>query len=505
MVLYHAISIYQMLCAVIHSTGVKEHKTLFLPSWITNTMKNVDRLKLFFDEVHTYDANFYFAHSRFATDKYVTATFGPLKQYKEIFVWGATYTLGICLAEKNIRFTYCEEAPGLLSTPERLEGIERKLGREKTVPLVKRLGLYDGTVRSASAVMCNLKVQKGPVSTNKEVIDFDPVEMLSHMDSEVRAEIVSTFSSASNIPIPDNAVCILTQHFANLRLLTFDEQVLIYQLLVDYFFPDDRIVFKPHPSDILYYGRLFPEADVIRETFPTELLPYIFDKKPKTVATISSTATLSLRGQFRQIFELDENFEKDFTSIHRYYAAVKLCRELGKPCMAFHADTALAEHLCERENVPYLRMDQAKNAGDMLVIVDDVGSTTEEGRSEAAAMLEGLESNACAVLINTKQTYCWYDYYKKELWEHMVPVVLEKRCADGRNQADEVIYVYSKNNDLLEEVRAVEIRKDLKNTGLSIEKKPLTPEQERIAILEGLLAATENRLLHYIGQEKSSE
>jgi len=40
--------------------------------------------------------------------------------------------------------------------------------------------------------------------------------------------------------------------------------------------------------------------------------------------------------------------------------------------------------------------------------------------------------------------------------------------------------------------------KNLVNTGLDMSIEPLTPEQQRIKILEGILEATEKRLLYYI-------
>ena len=84
-------------------------------------------------------------------------------------------------------------------------------------------------------------------------------------------------------------VLLLTQQFANLGQLTFSEQILIYQTLFDYFLENRKVLIKPHPDDILYYHRLFPEAEILREVFPAELLPMAFDRLPESICTISST------------------------------------------------------------------------------------------------------------------------------------------------------------------------------------------------------------------------
>ena len=55
---------------------------------------------------------------------------------------------------------------------------------------------------------------------------------------------------------------------------------------------------KVHPDDTLDYRALFPQAQVIREIFPSELLPYVFRKKPARLYTLDSTGCENLREHF---------------------------------------------------------------------------------------------------------------------------------------------------------------------------------------------------------------
>ena len=55
---------------------------------------------------------------------------------------------------------------------------------------------------------------------------------------------------------------------------------------------------KPHPDDTLDYGEIFPDAEIIRKTFPSELLPYVFRKKPEVVYTFDSTGCENLQESF---------------------------------------------------------------------------------------------------------------------------------------------------------------------------------------------------------------
>lgn len=47
--------------------------------------------------------------------------------------------------------------------------------------------------------------------------------------------------------------------------------------------------------------------------------------------------------------------------------------------------------------------------------------------------------------------------------------------------------------------------KKLDHTGIELSIENLTPEQERIKVLEGILEATEKRLLYYIKQVEKNE
>ena len=60
------------------------------------------------------------------------------------------------------------------------------------------------------------------------------------------------------------------------------------------------MLIKPHPDDILYYDSLFPEAEIIRERFPSELLPLAFRELPGTVCTVSSTGINLIRRNFQK-------------------------------------------------------------------------------------------------------------------------------------------------------------------------------------------------------------
>ena len=97
------------------------------------------------------------------------------------------------------------------------------------------------------------------------------------------------------------------------------------------------------------------------------------------------------------------------------------------------------------------------------------------------------------------------------MWQNIAPITLTKTAVkDKKNYffsdlKDETFYVYAEK-ELLTMAKNTHIEKELPHVGVKVETAPaMTPEQEKIKMLEGILAATEKRLLYYIDKEKNEK
>ena len=344
------------------------------------------------------------------------------------------------------------------------------------------------------------------------MIDFDVVRELKKLPADKRDVITGFFVSIGKLPLEKGATLLLTQHFSNLRVLDFGDHALIYQMVIDYFFPQHKLVIKPHPDDLMYYRKLFGDVSIIREKFPSEFIPFIFENQPEGVATIS-TAIYNLRGHYPQVFELDTRYEKQFKLTHRYYAAVSMAQQLKKDIVCIGANELLVKRLSESmgKNAPKVHIDRPAKSAPCLYLVDDVTERGEEGRNDIRALLENLPADSCAVFINSREDYCWYSYEHKHMWQNIAPITLHKTATKSKkeyffaDEKDETIYVYAAK-ELLTMAKNTKIEKDLPHVGVKIESAgAMTAEQEKIKMLEGILAATEKRLLYYIEKEKNEK
>lgn len=519
MIVYDVISSYHLLNAVIDGSKYeKEQLILLLSSEIPKKYSNYRELKKYFSKIIEYDFSYAVYHTDVETKKYFSSLLdidiSKRVNYDKIYCACPHHSFGYYLAINNIPFIFCEDGAGTLSRPEMLFNLTNKIAsRLEFNKKCLDLGLYDGSNPNVELIRCNLRAQQKKYDfekIGKKIEDFDTVKELFGLPNDKCKEIIDFFLNGLSIDTPKNSTLLLTQHFANLRILEFEQQVLVYQTFIDYFFDNKTLTIKPHPDDLMYYSQLFPEAQIIREKFPSEFLPFVLSEQPECVATISSTAIFNLRGHYPKVFELDSRYEQDFEMTHRYYAAVCMAQKLGLNISCVGANDILVQRLCESLGAADITV-QKELSGKYektMILVDDVTEQGEQGRKDIVTLLHGVPENSCVVFINSKKDFCWYEYTQKNLWKSMVPVVLKKTILEPQSEDfyasvdDEVLYIYSANKELLSMVKEVQIEKALPHVGIQLSNQCLTPEQEKIKVLEGILAATEKRLLYYIEKEQ---
>ena len=592
MILYHAITTYQLISVILYKNKYykKEKSVLLLSESIVFKYPEYQKFLRYFDDIILIKITFRIYQSfKKDTKEYYENILKEnnlsISDFNEIFVGGAQMNFGIYLTENKISFHYLEEAPGALSRADHLKGIDFKLDPARG-QVSLRNGLYTGENEVIKTVIINKYVQLPGFDVDKKIAvhiesdinkedyehddviskdeeydenqinffenedsgqsdlvllkdyyeHFDPVEELFNISDEERTELLELFEVNIKIDIPENSLLLLTLHFANLKMMTFEEQVLLYQLFADYFCEDYNLVFKPHPDDIMYYDILFPEAQIIKEVFPSEFLPFILKKEPEVFATIASTSIFSLKNIYnKKILEFTPDYEKDFIFTHRYYIALKFINQLCNNHTVYSLGTnneILANFLSYGEfkndglNITYLSdiyIDENDNTNienvfsqikdNSVLIIDNILKNSNvdflECVDNIVDYMKYIDNQSVIIFLNSAQDFCFYDIFAKELWEHIIPIVVNKKAMrDDEFYSDtetEIIYLYTKNEEYKEMAKNIKIDKKLKYTGLEVAVNPYeTAEQLKIKVLEGILAATEKRLLYYINKEKEN-
>lgn len=502
MILYSVISSLHLLNAITHKCSFHEKtpSVLLISHFLFDKYPNFNSLTLYFEKIVVFSAHLLPKTDSYpeSNDTYFLDLFRKnnfsISDFSEIHVMGAHYSFGAYVAHNNIPFFFWEDAAGLLSRKNIVIEIDRKFSETKIL-LCEKYGLYDGSSPSVIGKIGLISAQVQGFS-DETFIGFDTIKELLSLNSNVSKLIVSFFTSVEKIDIPLSSTIVLTQHLANLRVMSLYDQILLYQNFVDYFFPAESLVIKPHPDDLLFYSRLFPSAIVIHEKFPSEFFPLILSNKPKLIATISSTAINGLRGYYENTFSLSDQFVQNFQAIHRYYVSVLLWNYILSPSL-FYRGLGVIDSVVERmiENFKTNTTTNSKEEPyiSSLYFFDDINVSSGLSRD----LLE--DRDISLVFLNSgKSPNYLLELPKEAMLQNLIPIrIIKKQIKQVDFYSDEfseIIYFYSKNERCKKMVEKFEFSKELPHTGLVISVKPLSPEEQRILVLEGILAATEKRL-----------
>lgn len=303
MVLYHAVSSYQLLEVMLHREiyHKKEKAILILPDFIIEKYPQYKKLEE--DGFFTQVCLFPYMKIPHKDEKKITeltaraydsAVPWKLDCFRILYVAGAHFYFSLLLIKEKIPFVFFEDAAGMLSRPEKLRD-----NLKKRYPLhsflAEKYGLFSGTNPYISSIIC-LKRAQMIKNFPKPCIDFSVEDALLEIPSATRKKIIRFFLKRRIWTFADTIL--LTQNFSNLGEMTMEEQTKLYKNMEANMLKEHRLVIKKHPDDMLDYQGIFPKAKVIRQVFPSELLPYVFWKRPEIICTVTSTGCENLGRHF---------------------------------------------------------------------------------------------------------------------------------------------------------------------------------------------------------------
>lgn len=140
-----------------------------------------------------------------------------------------------------------------------------------------------------------------------EVIDIQ--KRWDNLSNDKQKEILTIFNvNPDKINFDGKTALILTQPLSEDNLTTLDEEMRIYNELLEQF-KDYTILIKPHPRENKNYKELFPNVEVIDKYFPIELLNLI-NIKPSIVCSVVSTALLNFKNSEIYVYQGELKNEK---------------------------------------------------------------------------------------------------------------------------------------------------------------------------------------------------
>lgn len=519
MILYHAISSYQLIEVVLHKLIYNNEETsiLMISKDVTRRLPQYEKFNQYFADIIIYDNgignysilkgnglheyfNNFFRHSKY-----------NLNSFEKIYLACAHHSFGIYLCETNHHFIMFEDGAGAISRPEILELVEKKFVNKNE--LAKKYGLYNGLGNLIDYCIYNAKFQESGFQSSEKWVNFDVAEILNSLDFKVRDNLTHIFTQMDKINVPQKSALILTEHFANLRIFSWEKQIVLYQLLADYFLQDYHLIFKPHPDDLMYYSELFPNSDIIKDKFPAEILPYMFNTTPDLVATISSTAIYGLQQCFKEKLQFNYEFshkKKQFLHLNKYYSILNhIALNQIKKIYILGVNNVIINNLCKFnkfafDNIVYIDDLNCNIEDNSAIIIDESPLPVAEYSQTICSFLDDLSEFVYVYFVNSNNDYCFYNYDYKYIWKNIYPIEIRKTKTREKDLYidlnTEYVYLYIKG---MKNIMKNTFEKELIYSGVTVSTIIEDDKDLKIKMLQGMLAATEKRLLYYI--EKSSK
>lgn len=568
MVLYHCVSAYQIIHAMVHKklNHAKEYSVLIIADFTANKFADYLELVDFFNEIILFPYREIEHNVESIIDEigkmYEERVTYRIEEFSEIYVAAAHYYFSLYLIAKKVSFHFIEDGCGILSKPKVSYDIVMNYAPIQA-NIAQTYGMFDGNNKYVIDRICNLSAQSFQM-LDDNIVDFDLVKEMKKCDFDYIDSIMKFFRVEKLDKDLSEHVIVFTQQLANLGILTFEEQVLIYQLVTDFFVPEKKIAFKTHPDDVMYYKHLFPQCCLLEGRYPAELLPFVSERMADCSMTIFSSSVLSIRSAFKSNIFCGYDFDKTFKKIDSYYFALSILGGLeieNYQFYGFGVDIKLIENLLKfsLNNTKEIEFTYPKKfinskEGSSVYLFDDLNFKSdvfknleqdtefiykeikvynssellENERKEKVYdnrideetclkidnrdivnSLEELPENDIVIFLNTEKDYCFYEYDYRKIFKEMLPIrINKKKIREYDVYLDDnslILYFYSKNEKIKEKIKKYKGNKKMENTGMIESVDVMTDEQRKIAILEGMLEATEKRLAYYIEKEKKQK
>ncbi len=519
--IYYALTTYHVLCCVLHKMTVhpQENAVLLLSDIHKNSVAFAKHYQStgIFDKVVLLEELSVLEHQRYLERKKMPAGFilsaccrqmekclkkagVHVKGEKNLYVCPDHFPFGWYVIKNKLSYHCFEEGSGVLSNRDfALENMKRN---KTQYHFYFSLGCF-GENRYACEILADAEKQK-PGYTHPKMADFSVDRILQEMPEAKRQQVLHFFGVKEKIVLSENSALLLTQHMANLGLMTLSEQHMLYTLFADYLFaPNSQLVIKPHPDDIAgMYRRVFQgKAKILPFAMPSELIRYCISGRFQKAAAAYSTSVRSMQFIAGQTLCFDDRILKDWRYMPQYDCAVRFLQSIGIQSVDTDGDELLLQELSHMRKSPavFSHPDHIFASSAEAVVFSDLNQQDPIRRAEQTASFLRRTAARVVIFCQEKESYAFFDGQDKSLFRYIRPITLY-----GNGQMRHIT-IFTKEQTIMKAAEQFAIKKELPYTGVTVEMRGIgASEAEKIRVLEGVLAATEKRLNSYIEESRRS-
>lgn len=511
MIVYYATTHYHVLCAILHKLIYKkENEALLL---ISNTRAGHDSLcekvkkQNIFKNVILYEDKSIvrrasreynlFRHDlnmhrimNWVLKKVEEITPFPITSNNEFYLWSDFRPLALYLIKHNIKYYYFEDACGVLSRPELLMSVLKSKWTNKVISHFNLNGQNELVINR----FADYSAQIEEFEDNK-LVDFSVKKLLQSLNDLDKQKIINIFSGITIEKSRTKKAIVLTQPFIQRNKISFEEQRLMYGLLIDYYFKNMDIYIKPHPLDFMAnYKGWFSDCYVLDGKMPSEILNICLNTNFEAGISVSSTAVNSLVDYINNIILFDSKSENEIKNLHKYCLICEILHKLDYKKYNIITD-GISNCVLKETAKNYKKIDIKK-----ISFSDELPSNIQNKKNNSICIIKNgekydiidlIEHFNLVIIINYKNNLKKDLDFLKNYGE--ICRIFEICITGEQNTEKEEIFVCSKNKILLKKISEIDYKNQLKHSKLKtkINNYKLMDDEMKDKIIEILLLQNE--------------
>lgn len=229
---------------------------------------------------------------------------------KDVFIFNDQFIFGTALNYHKIKYTLIEDALDYFQIQDSMDDDSVKIKKKiKSIFGVGRLGgsKYTRTIEVNSYHPC-MKLY------NAKIVVYPRTELFSDIEMNDAERLFDIFGVSRNAVIndfPNGCLLVLTQPFVESGMLSIEEHIQLYRIMIEPYGKNRKIVIKPHPSDNTNYKMYFENCSVLdKSKYPIEILNLMGEEIKMDCITAFSSAIKGLSVNGSRVFLGSDWYEK---------------------------------------------------------------------------------------------------------------------------------------------------------------------------------------------------
>ena len=310
------------------------------------------------------------------------------------------------------------------------------------------------------------------------------------------------------ISIGQDDALILTQCFYDEGRLTYQEHLELYKTMADYIFSGRHLWVKRSKEDFTDYGQVLGAAQLADRKTPLARIPELLKGKGGCCAYFAGDGKQleksGMKNSFADFVRLEESFLQSWQKAAQYAAVLALLQKaytrLPKLELAGIDENFLKVMAAKRFSLEDLVMEKledfAEIASGTAWLID--AEYCQLDRESLKNAISSQPSDTMIILLQSEGLDLLYDRKTKNVDASLMPLPLIIESRDGVDKRTENIYIVSNNEEHRKAVNTLDMNMENKHLQETVKSQSMDEKDIRIKALEGILEATENRLLYYI-------